>query len=239
MKILFYSYNTCCQNPSGGVQVRIRKIRELLVQKGITVDFFEPFKSKVIDYDILHVFYLTAECFDLVRFAKNSGVKVIISPIVNIQEGRILDFCRLFLNKLPILTAHKMCFSIANCADLLITETYRESDFIEKHYNIPKERLLVIPNGITRDDFQNEDIYNAIGGKKKYILQVGRFDANKNQLNVIKALSDTEIDMVFIGGSAPTSESYHRECVEAAAGRHNFRFLGWQNPHSDLLRSAY
>ena len=35
----------------------------------------------VEDYDILHIFYLSPETFDLVRFAKQKGVKILnINP---------------------------------------------------------------------------------------------------------------------------------------------------------------
>ena len=52
MKILIESYNTCTQNKSGGVQVRINKIADLLIKRNITVDFFNKFSTKVVDYDI-------------------------------------------------------------------------------------------------------------------------------------------------------------------------------------------
>ena len=54
MKVLFQAYNTCCQTESGGVQVRVRKIKQLLENRGIYVDFFSPFSTKIKDYDVLH-----------------------------------------------------------------------------------------------------------------------------------------------------------------------------------------
>lgn len=239
MKIIFQSYNTCCQNKAGGVQIRVRKIRELLVKKGIQVDFFAPFATKVEDYDILHIFYLSPESFDLVRYAKQKGVKIVLSPIVGLLGGKVLDFCYLFLNKIPILTAHKMSFFVAQNSDLLLTESKREADFISKHYRIDDEKFRVIPNGIECEEYEGKEIYKNIGDVKKYVLQVGRFDENKNQLNVIKALCESKIDVVFVGGPVPTSEVYYDECRAVAAGCEYFHFLGWQKPESSLLKSAY
>ena len=47
MKILIDSYSTCTQNKSGGVQVRINKIVDLLKKENITVDFFDKFKTNI------------------------------------------------------------------------------------------------------------------------------------------------------------------------------------------------
>ena len=144
MKILFQSYNTCCQNKSGGVQNRVRTIRELLVKRSVTVDYFAPFSTRVEDYDVLHIFYLSPESFDLVRYAKQKGVRIVLSPIVGLTGGNILDLCRVFINKLPILTAHKMSFFVAQNSDLLLTESKREADFISKHYKIETEKFRII-----------------------------------------------------------------------------------------------
>lgn len=239
MKVLYQSYNTCCQNQSGGVQNRLRTIHNLLNKRGIIVDFFSPFETKVEDYDILHVFSLSPESFDLVRFAKQKGLKIVLSPIVNLNGGMILDLCRLFINKLPFLTAHKMSFFVANNADLILTESNREALFISKHYNIESSKFKTIPNGISCDNYDGIEIYEKIGNVGKYILQVGRFDKNKNQLNIIKALYNSNIDVVFVGGAAPTSESYYKECQMMAADNKKFHFLGWLDSDSKLLKSAY
>ena len=81
MKILIDSYSTCTQNKSGGVQVRINKIVELLKEKNIKVDFFNKFSTKVNEYDILHIFMLNMENYSLIKYAKSQGVKVVISTI--------------------------------------------------------------------------------------------------------------------------------------------------------------
>ena len=239
MKILFQSYNTCCQNTSGGVQVRIRKIRNLMVERGYQVDYFSPFETKVSDYDVLHIFKLTNECLDLIRCAKLSGVKVVLSSIVGLDGRYKIDIYRL-LERLPFNTFfHNMFESIKLC-DHIIVETYKEKEFLLKHYGSKKSKISIIPNGIDSRTYATPIIYERIGGKKKYILQVGRFDSNKNQLNVIRALKTTNIPIVFVGGAPQGSErKYYNICLEEAKGYDNFYFLGWQNADSELLNSAF
>ena len=194
MKILIESYNTCTQNKSGGVQVRINKIADLLIKRNITVDFFNKFSTKVVDYDILHVFMLNNEDYALIKYAKSHGVKVVISTIVPLINGWKIDMYRRCGN-LPVPTTYKMLMQSLQLADLLIVETQAEKDFIVKHYKIQKSKICIIPNGIDKYEGVYRDIYNYIDEGKKYILQVGRFDKNKNQLNVIKAMKNENIDL--------------------------------------------
>lgn len=239
MKILFHSYNTCCQNKAGGVQVRIRKIHDLLNESGIRCDFFKPFETNIEDYDILHLFQLNVENVALAKCAKSKGLKVITSSIINTINGFKIDMYR-YLMKFPIATLYRSMMEQALISDYIIAETYREADFLCKHFKIQKQKIKVIPNGIDEPAHASDIIFEKLGGSMKYLLQVGRFDNNKNQLNVIKALRNTEIDMVFIGG-APFSDvsGYYDKCIIASKGANNIHFLGWQEPKSELLMSAY
>lgn len=238
MKILIESYSTCTQNESGGVQVRIKKIVELLRKKNITVDFFDKFNTKVIDYDILHIFMLNIENYELIKYAKKNGLKVVISTIVPLINGYKIDIYRKLV-KLPIPTTYKILLQSLQLADLLIVETPAEKKFLIKHYNIDKNKIYIIPNGIEKDEVATRDIYNYIGGKKKYILQVGRFDKNKNQLNTIKALKNENIEVVFIGGPQSKNDKYYKKCQEEAKNKKNFHFLGWIDKNSKIIKSAY
>ena len=239
MKVLFQAYNTCCQNASGGVQVRIKKIRDLLIDRGCQVDYYSPFESKVENYDVLHIFKLTIECLDLILCAKSLGVKVILSSIVGLDGGLKLDIYRL-LEKLPFNTYYHNFFESIKLCDHIIVETNREKKFLMKHYRVDEKRISVTPNGVDLRPVAKPEIFKYIGGVKKYILQVGRFDSNKNQINVIKALKHTDIPVVFIGGAPNSGEQhYYNICRNEAKNSSNFFFLGWQASNSELLNSAY
>lgn len=239
MKILFQSYNTCCQNASGGVQNRIKRIHDLLVKRGIEVDYFSTFNTKIANYDLIHVFMLHEDNFSTIRYAKNNKIPVVISSIASLDSAHKVDFYHYIVNKLPISTTYQLMELSANMADILIAETPRERDFLIDHYHQPKEKIRVIPNGT--DNFYPGDhsIYSYIGGNKKYILQVGRFDENKNQLNVIKAVEGTDLNLVLIGGPSNKSSRYYDTCRKIADRSKNIFMLGWLSADSSLLRSAY
>lgn len=240
MKVAITGYNSCCFNYSGGVQVRIKKIYELLSQReDIDVEYFHPMETDINSIDVLHLFKLEPEYFSLVKKAKSKGVKIVISSIVPLNSGFKIDLYRYIINKLPILTSYKMLFNILSLVDKIIVETHEELNFIAKHFGVKSQKMAIIPNGIDEMAYEGEEIYEIIGGKKDYVLHVGRIDANKNQLSLIKALKNTNIDVVFIGGDDSGNYSYVNKCLDLVEGDPYFHFLGWIDSKSVILKSAY
>lgn len=239
MKVLFQSYNTCCQNEAGGVQVRMRRIHDLLIENNVQVDYFSSFESRIKDYDVLHIFSLNIETLNLMKVAKDCGKLIVLSSIVNILGGWKIDLYRKLFGKLPIMTTYKILHKTIHLADIIIAETEQERLFIHRHYLIDLNKIVVIPNGVDLDLYEGKDIYDNISGLQKYILQVGRFDNNKNQLNVIKAMKGTGIDVVFIGGGDSKGGNYYEQCIKEAGGDRHFHFIGWLHKDDPLLKSAY
>lgn len=238
MKVIMHGYNTCCQNKAGGVQTRIRKIASLLEERGVEVELFNPFETDIASCDVLHVFQLDIEKFGLIRCAKQLSKKVVMSAVVPINEkGKM--FLYKYLRWLPLMTTYKVMYRSLQLTDCVIVETQAEADFLHSIYSVPYSKMEVIPNGFEINSYKGNDIFETIGKKSDYILQVGRFDGNKNQLNVIRALRDTMIDVVFIGGADHTNQNYYSRCVKASDGYENIHLLGWLPKDSSVLQSAY
>lgn len=239
MKVLLHAYNTCCQNKAGGVQNRIKEIQSRLVQHNVIAELFNPYEHKVNDFDILHIFMLKSETLSLMRLAKSRGVKIVLSSIINIINGWKIDVYNRLLSRLPIVTTYKFEYEAIHLADLIIVETVKEAKFIQRHYDIDISKLKVIPNGIDSSQYKydGKDIYNIIRNDK-YLLQIGRFDENKNQLNVIKALKNTDIEVVFIGGADQSSPDYYKKCLNESSNSKNIHFLGWLDNNDPLFKSA-
>ena len=242
MNILIKSYNTCCQNKNGGVQFRLRSIADKLKNKGENVELFNEFTTDINQFEIIHFFKLEPENYALLKCAKSNGLKVVISSVIGLSDnnGKKLRLFQKIRRIMPFTTTMEQCVNSLELADLIIAETEAEKLFIVRNYNISSEKIVIIPNGVEYDDYKGKEIYKEIGGEKKYILQVGRFDKNKNQLNVIKAMKDTGIDIVFIGGKDHSeNNNYYQRCIDAADGASNIHFLGWLDADCDLMRSAY
>ena len=245
MKVLFQAYNTCCQTESGGVQVRVRRIKELLEERAIIVDFFCSFSTKLKDYDVLHIFSLTSESLSLAICAKKLGLRVVISPIVNVTRQRAksirrsLLFYRIIRHYTSDLLEHQL-YQLLEVSDAILVESPSEALFIEKYYKMPSEKIRVVPNGVDNPKPANQSIFKLLNKECRYCLQVGRIDKNKNLLNTIKAVKGANYDLVVIGGPyAVSNDDYYDRCRKEAAGCDNIHFLGWLDSKSDLLASAY
>jgi glycosyltransferase involved in cell wall biosynthesis len=120
-------------------------------------------------------------------------------------------------------------------------------DFADVFRNQEKE-VSVIPNGVDADIFWNAspEAFIRKYGFTDFVLNVGRFSYRKNQLALVKAMKDTEADVVFIGESSRSPSSYYgikdaidklyyQKCKRNADA--SFKFLG-SIPHNELA-SAY
>lgn len=245
MKVLFQAYNTCCQTESGGVQVRVRKIKQLLENRGLYVDFFSPFSTKIKDYDVLHIFSLKEESLGVAITAKKLGLKVVVSPIVNTTAWRAkaIRNTLLFphvLRCLGIEPIEYQRYEILQLCDCIFVESKTEGDFISKYYKVDSDKIKIVPNGVEEQPLASKSIYEKINPNRKFVLQVGRVDSNKNTLNTIKAVKGADYDLVIIGGKfAGAADLYYEECVKEGMKLPNVHFLGWLDSKSDMLASAY
>lgn len=237
-RILINTYDTAFQNMAGGVHNRIERTVNAIRNANVSVDYFDKFNTVIDNYDVLHSFMLNVESYGLIKLAKSKGKKVVISSIVTLSGELQLSFYWL-IRRIPIMTTYKILFDICRLADSIIVETQREAKFINKYYHVEQSKIHIIPNGADVITSNNNVIYDFIGKECEYALEVGRFDRNKNQLSVIRALKNTNVEVVLIGGASPSEPDYYERCVIEANGAENIHFLGWIDSKDDILKSAY
>jgi glycosyltransferase involved in cell wall biosynthesis len=241
MRILIDSYNNVTQNASGGVQIRIQKHVNVLKGKGFDCKLFDKWTDKISDYNILHIFKVTNESYSEICYAKSLKIPVVVSSIIPLQGSLKIKIARFLKKYAGINTGFGIVDSIFEDADIIATQTILEANFICRNFKIPSSKVRVIPNGVNIDyDFGNKDViikeYPQLESRG-YILQVGRFDRNKNQLSVIRAMKGSNIPLVFVGGPDPRERDYWLQCKQETDS--NTLFLGWLDNDSALLQSAY
>jgi len=97
----------------------------------------------------------------------------------------------------------------AKRADLIATVSSYSKESLLRNYNIPIEKLIITPNGISEEflnsnDYESQTDILAKYGIDKYILCVSRFEPRKNHLSLVKAyvelrLWEQNIKLVLIG----------------------------------------
>lgn len=121
-------------------------------------------------------------------------------------------------------------------ADVLLPNSLEELRILSKEFKVDYSELLskslIVPNAVdieqekTMCKDNNKDI-EAIKNIGDFVLEVGRIEVNKNQLNVVKALYDLpEIPIVFIGrvNDSKVDFAYFEKLQELAKKRGNVFF---------------
>jgi glycosyltransferase involved in cell wall biosynthesis len=247
MKIAFYVYPTAFQNPGGG-EVQLLKTKEYLEKLGVSVKLFDIWHDKLSDFDILHVFGSVKDALSMMEEAKRVGVKTVLSTICWYSwksawgtqaepKGRILALARHFTKEfLPVIPSRRK--RMMQIADVLMPNSEMEAQQLCRYFRVSSEKIRVVPNGVDPVFVDaTPDAFIAKYGLKKFALCVGRIEPRKNQLNMIRALSGTQVPFVLIGDPVKSYPEYYQACQNAAGP--NIHFLG-NIPHdSELLRSAY
>jgi glycosyltransferase involved in cell wall biosynthesis len=239
MKVLIESYNCVRQNDSGGMQIRIKNFMEHYKKASSEIKLFDKWEDKVVDHDLLHIFKVNMEDYQLVKLAKNNKIPVVISSVVPLENKFQILFNRTLCRLLPVHTGYWFINQMLKEADAIIVESKKEAKFISKNYGVSEKRIHTIPNGVDANigTASKNEFSKRTGIYGKYVLQVGRFDQNKNQLNVIKAMAGSDIPVVFIGGADSGDSKYYDECRRNATS--NMHFIGWVDHNDPLLSSAY
>ncbi len=114
-------------------------------------------------------------------------------------------------------------------AACLFTGSMNEYDRLRKAFG-SFNCFKVIPNGIDPDLFSGADGERI--RDRNLVLCVGRIEAIKNQLNLIRAVRDTKFTLKLVGRAAPHQQSYYHQCRALATS--NIQFVD-QLSQEDLI----
>jgi len=240
-KIAFITRSTLYTVP-GGDTVQIVQTAEQLTAMGIDVEIL--LSNEEIDYrtyDLLHFFNITRPA-DILSHCKKAKKPFVVSTILcNYTEydkhhrkgiGALFAYlpadsieyiktmARWVLGKDHLSSIsyiwkgqRKSIIEILQLAALMLPNSESECRRVKKNY-IDNINNIVVPNGINPNMFK----YNPnIKKDDQLVLCVGRIEGIKNQVNLIKALNNTDYKLLIIGAPAPNQVNYYNECRRIAA----------------------
>ncbi|MNQ33540.1 D-inositol-3-phosphate glycosyltransferase [compost metagenome] len=258
MKILMIARKTLHTSP-GGDTIQINSTAKYLRLLNVHVDICV--ENQEIDYekyDLMHFFniirpddilphilktnlpFVVSTIFvDYSEYEKNRGG--ILGTLANIFSSDKIEYikaiARFFKNgdainsKYYLLRGHRASIKyIANKANLLLPNSHSEYSRFANKYLISTP-YLKIPNAIDKLTFSNDTKPNE--KFRNHVLSVGRIEGRKNQLNLIKALKDTDLFLTIIGKPSPNHIGYYDECVKLIDGNKNIQIIDHIN-HNEL-----
>jgi len=104
-------------------------------------------------------------------------------------------------------------------ASLLLPNSHSEYRRLIEQYHCPADHM-VIPNGVDTSLFA---FNKSVEKDPLMVLCVARIEGIKNQLNLIRALRNTQFNLFIIGTAAINQTSYYQECRQLASG--NIQFI--------------
>jgi glycosyltransferase involved in cell wall biosynthesis len=264
MNILFISRATLFVT-RGGDTVQIENTAAALRLLGVHVDF-ELCNNKEINYkayDLIHFFNIIRPA-DIIYHIDKSKLPFVMSPIyveykeqarysIQSVQNRMLSMlnknsqeyvkcvARSIKNKERIVSkkylylGHKRAikYILEKCSHLLPNS---ESEYrrIKEDFHNARD-YTIVPNAV------NNNIFKITADKLSEkqplsVLCVARFEPQKNQLNTIKALSDTVYTVKFVGNIAPNHHAYYQLCKEYAGGNISFEPFTDQQTIATLYR---
>jgi len=240
MKVAIITRSTLYTVPGGDTVQAVQTARHL-ADMDITAEI--KLANETIDYqqyDLLHFFNLTRPA-DILHHSRNANTPFVISTImVNYGEydklyrkgvGVLFGFlptdrieymktiARWLLGKDHLASPsylwkgqYKSIVEILNKAAMILPNSNSEyRRIIQKYPCNVKHR--VVPNGVDATLFRRDC---AIKKEDNLVLCVARIEGIKNQLNLIRALNDTEFNVLLIGSHAPNQKGYYDQCRSIA-----------------------
>lgn len=245
----------------GGDTTQLLETKYHLERLGLEIDYNSEINIDLSDYELVHIFNISEPETGLKQSinVKKNNIPLVLSPIYwDLSYGLSYKDFYLYFHRYSVRMAAKVnkniprillklffenyrrfdkMHSMLSIADIIVPNSYAELEILINKFKMPelRKKAIIVPNGTSIPNF---DHYNAkippnnvLDLPEKYVLEVGRIEAWKGQLNLIKALSDfPEIPLVFIGNK---NSFYAQECIKLGKKRGNTYFLD-EVPHEDL-----
>ena len=262
MRVLFLARSTL-HTVFGGDTVQVLSTAKYLRKQGITVDIMlTNERVNYEQYDLIHFFNIIRPA-DILKHIQKSKKPFVVSTIFvdfgeyekRNRKGIIKLVTKIFstdqieyLKSIArwikngeviqspqyLLQGHaRSVRSVAEAASMLLPNSRNEYERFKKQYKTERP-FRVIYYGIDPDIFSKQQI-EIKPRNEKLVLCVARIEGKKNQLNLIKALNNTEYTLYLIGKPAPNHIQYYEACKSMAAS--NIHFIGFET--QDKLVAYY
>lgn len=217
------------QAPGGGEQQLVQTARHLGAM-GLPARPFCPWRDRLDQARVLHLFGMSREGLALARVAGARRVPVVLSPIAWFDTRTPGNLARRALRSLPLAWPDWRRELLARAAAVL-PNSRSEAVQLRTLFG-PDLPIRVVPNGV-HPRFAGD----GRPARRDGVLFVGRVEPRKNLLGLIRALRPAGLPLRVIGDVVPSHEPYAAACRREGEG-----FVRWDGPvdHDDpRLERAY
>ncbi len=234
----------------GGDTVQVMETAKHFSKLGVKVDIrLTDEQINYADYTLLHFFNIIRPADILYHIKKSRKPYVVSTILIDYSEydkyerkgisGKVLrllsadrieytkTIARWLLGKDRLMSMdyvwkgqYKSIRYILKHACMILPNSTLEYQRVVNQYKYTGEAVIV-PNGIDEQVFIDDVKINK---DPLMVVCAARIEGIKNQLNLIKALNDTQYQLFIIGSPTPNQLSYYDHCKQIAAT--NIHFIG-------------
>lgn len=227
----------------GGAELQCLKTLEALKFKLDDVSLLD-YNDKKDDFDLIHIFGNPPGIFDILNHIPKNK-KIVVSAICGVQyysykgilkKKAISNIAKAFGQK----TDYYRLYSIFQKADHIICLNSLEKNYISKNFDIAGIKISVLPNGVEKYFFNAapklfEEKYTV----NNFILFTGNIVCRKNPLQLARAIKQSKLTAVFIGGIVSDEIDYAKEFESFVANSQNILWIRGIDYDDPILPSAY
>ncbi len=245
MKICFASYQAVMLL-RGGPRTQIFQTKRCLEHFGVHVSLFDSWQElKKNDIDLVHIFGANIATYHLARVLRLQGIPFVVTPIFYTRRSMAVVKMSLAADKLVrkfvrgFWSDYAVIAEMCRWAKAVLPNTTEESLLYTEAFNVPPERMMVVPNGVEkRFYFARPQMFSKRFGVRNFILNVGHIGPErKNLLRLVQSLEGIDRQAVIIGRVERSDAA--KEILDRAKKNPRLKILESIPHSSDLLASAF
>ncbi|TCO79060.1 glycosyltransferase [Marinisporobacter balticus] len=233
MDVLFQIRKDYLSNVAGD-SIIVQNLRKQLIDLGVKVDIHTDERINLSKYDIVHIFNTirVQESYQFMKHALSNHKKIVLTPIYWDLQNYLSETKQTEKLVYWHYSEKKRKFLFDHC-DIYLPHCIGEAELIIRNYH-NYVKYEVIPYGVDeRFSMGTKHYLMDQYGIDNYILCVGRINEQKNQLGLIRALSNEKIPLVLVG--SVNDKQYLKKCMKEVNGN----ILLLDNVKTSQLNSLY
>lgn len=235
------TYYHAFQNPGGGEVVLIKTFNHLK-KLGIQVELFDPWKTKISHFDLVHNFAtLNYRQWDGIKIY---GPKLLLTPVmwpdINALSCSKEKLKAKLKNILGLRSSEVNFWNALHNVDYFFPTTNLESQRIQKHFDLTPNKFATIYNGVeVPNSFQTKTSICEKHNLHDYYLFVGRISPLKNVHLIIDAVKKIDQKIAIVGDADKVDTLYFKKLKEKYKNDPKVVFVGSLKTDSNELNDVY
>ncbi|WLI91299.1 glycosyltransferase [Massilia sp. R2A-15] len=211
------------------VRATIQALNRIALMPGrgpVEAELVDPLRSRLDDYDLVHVFAAINGNHRIVEAAVELDVPVVLSALIapgwNRADGRRARIADRLLGNLigwGVQSSYAQTRDALQLASLVLAQGPAEKQAMRNAFLVDPDKVRVMPNGIGPHFFAADaQLFRARTGLQgEFALMAGPVSPYRNQIEMAQALHEIALPLVVMGEARERDAGYLRQ-LRAAPG---------------------